>query len=145
MAACLGRGRSGFGEWQGGAAKSVHSGELGCVRGRIRGAGLGASRWAPRNLPPLPLSPVPLHTVYIPGPLVFLEHPMQICCPACNQMIVTRISYQPGALAWLSCGGLALVGCWLGCCLIPFCVDAMQDVQHFCPCCNAFLGVHKRL
>ncbi|XP_039223840.1 lipopolysaccharide-induced tumor necrosis factor-alpha factor isoform X1 [Crotalus tigris] len=89
--------------------------------------------------------PVPVHTVYIPGPLVFLEHPMQIHCPACNQMIVTRISYQPGALAWLSCGGLALVGCWLGCCLIPFCVDAMQDVQHFCPCCNAFLGVHKRL
>uniref|UniRef100_A0A8C5S923 Lipopolysaccharide induced TNF factor n=1 Tax=Laticauda laticaudata TaxID=8630 RepID=A0A8C5S923_LATLA len=96
----------------------------------------------PQLTPAIP--PVPQQTVYIPGPLVFLEHPMQICCPACNQMIVTRISYQPGALAWLSCGGLALVGCWLGCCLIPFCVDAMQDVQHFCPCCNAFLGVHKR-
>ncbi|XP_032086466.1 lipopolysaccharide-induced tumor necrosis factor-alpha factor isoform X2 [Thamnophis elegans] len=89
--------------------------------------------------------PVPHQTVYIPGPLIFLDQPMQISCPACNQMIVTRISYQPGALAWLSCGGLALVGCWLGCCLIPFCVDAMQDVQHFCPCCNAYLGVHKRL
>ncbi|KAM3826738.1 lipopolysaccharide-induced tumor necrosis factor-alpha factor isoform 2-T4 [Vipera latastei] len=97
----------------------------------------------PQPAPAIP--PVPIHTVYIPGPLIFLEHPMQIHCPSCNQMIVTRISYQPGALTWLSCGGLALVGCWLGCCLIPFCVDAMQDVQHFCPCCNAFLGVHKRL
>ncbi|XP_026539132.1 lipopolysaccharide-induced tumor necrosis factor-alpha factor isoform X1 [Notechis scutatus] len=62
----------------------------------------------PQPAPAMP--PVPLQTVYIPGPLIFLEHPMQICCPACNQMIVTRISYQPGALAWLSCGGLALLG-----------------------------------
>uniref|UniRef100_A0A670Z3D4 Lipopolysaccharide induced TNF factor n=1 Tax=Pseudonaja textilis TaxID=8673 RepID=A0A670Z3D4_PSETE len=109
------------------------------------------AKGAPAAYPAQPQPPflaqpyVPLQTVYIPGPLIFLEHPMQICCPACNQVIVTRISYQPGALAWLSCGGLALLGCWLGCCLIPFCVDAMQDVQHFCPCCNAFLGVHKRL
>lgn len=76
----------------------------------VLGAVLGASMRGTPETPPLLLSPGPLHTVYIPGPLIFLEHPMQIRCPACNQMIVTRISYQPGALAWLSCGGLALVG-----------------------------------
>ncbi|KAM6424371.1 lipopolysaccharide-induced tumor necrosis factor-alpha factor isoform 1-T3 [Liasis olivaceus] len=91
------------------------------------------------------MPPVPVQAVYIPGPLVFLDRPMQLCCPACNKMIVTRISHNPGALAWLSCGGLALLGCWLGCCLIPFCVEAMLDVEHFCPCCNAYLGIHKRL
>ncbi|XP_070617592.1 lipopolysaccharide-induced tumor necrosis factor-alpha factor isoform X2 [Erythrolamprus reginae] len=97
----------------------------------------------PQPTPAIP--PGPVQAVYFAGPLVFLEYPMQITCPSCRQMIVTRTIYQPGALTWLSCGGLALLGCWLGCCLIPFCVDGMQDVHHFCPSCNAFLGVHKRL
>ncbi|NXJ80734.1 LITAF factor, partial [Trogon melanurus] len=96
---------------------------------------------------PAPASnpPVTVQTVYVQQPVVFSDRPVQMCCPSCNQMIVTRLSYGSGALTWLSCGGLCLVGCMLGCCLIPFCIDALKDVDHFCPNCKTLLGSYKRL
>ena len=35
--------------------------------------------------------------------------------------------------------------CWLGCCLIPFCIDTCKDVIHTCPNCRAPLGKFNRL
>lgn len=96
---------------------------------------------------PMPTStPVTVQTVYVQQPVVlFYDRPVQMSCPSCNQMIVTRLCYESGALTWLSCGGLFLLGCIAGCCLIPFCVDALKDVEHFCPNCNAHVGSYKRL
>ncbi|KAH0632070.1 hypothetical protein JD844_020131 [Phrynosoma platyrhinos] len=93
------------------------------------------------------LSPVSfsVQAVYVQNPLVFHDRPVQMCCPSCRRVIVTHLSHNAGALAWLSCGGLFLLGCWAGCCLIPFCVDALLDVDHYCPSCNALLGSYKRL
>ncbi|XP_029432973.1 lipopolysaccharide-induced tumor necrosis factor-alpha factor [Rhinatrema bivittatum] len=95
---------------------------------------------------PVPISnPVTVQTVYVQQQVTFYDRPVQICCPSCREMIVTRLSYNAGALTWLSCGGLCILGCAFGCCLIPFCVDALQDVDHYCPKCNALLGTYKRL
>ncbi|NWU60473.1 LITAF factor, partial [Pterocles burchelli] len=95
---------------------------------------------------PAPVNnPVTVQTVYVQQPVVFYDRPVQMCCPSCNQMIVTRLSYDSGALTWLSCGGLCLLGCIAGCCLIPFCIDALKDVDHTCPNCNALVGSYKRL
>ncbi|KAJ7411082.1 hypothetical protein WISP_104499 [Willisornis vidua] len=55
-------------------------------------------------------NPVTVQTVYVQQPVVFYDRPIQMCCPSCNQMIVTRLSYEAGALTWLSCGGLCLLG-----------------------------------
>ncbi|XP_069501886.1 lipopolysaccharide-induced tumor necrosis factor-alpha factor homolog [Ambystoma mexicanum] len=71
--------------------------------------------------------------------------PTRTTCPSCQQQIVTNISPVPGLLTWLLFGGLLLFGCWLGCCLIPFCVDSLQDVRHTCPSCNHEIGRFKRL
>ncbi|KFQ22306.1 PREDICTED: lipopolysaccharide-induced tumor necrosis factor-alpha factor [Merops nubicus] len=87
----------------------------------------------------------PVTVQYVQHPVVFHDRPVQMCCPSCNQMIVTRLSYDSGALTWLSCGGLFLLGCVAGCCLIPFCIDALKDVDHTCPKCNALIGSYKRL
>lgn len=38
-----------------------------------------------------------------------------------------------------------LCRCIAGCCLIPFCIDALKDVDHTCPKCSALLGSYKRL
>ncbi|XP_042293389.1 lipopolysaccharide-induced tumor necrosis factor-alpha factor isoform X2 [Sceloporus undulatus] len=96
--------------------------------------------------PPYPVGPPhPVQTVYIQNPLVFHDRPVQMCCPSCRRVIVTHVTHNAGALTWLSCGGLCLLGCWFGCCLIPFCVDALLDVDHHCPSCNALLGCYKRL
>ncbi|KAM8779214.1 lipopolysaccharide-induced tumor necrosis factor-alpha factor isoform 1-T4 [Rhynchonycteris naso] len=93
----------------------------------------------------LPPPSVAVQTVYVQQPVSFFDRPVQMGCPSCNKMIVTQLSYNAGALTWLSCGSLCLLGCIAGCCFIPFCVDALQDVDHYCPNCKALLGTYKRL
>ncbi|MBZ3885834.1 Lipopolysaccharide-induced tumor necrosis factor-alpha factor-like protein [Sciurus carolinensis] len=88
---------------------------------------------------------IAVQTVYVQQPVSFFDRPIQMCCPSCNKMIVTQLSYNAGALTWLCCGSLCLLGCVAGCCFIPFCVDALQDVDHYCPNCKALLGTYKRL
>ncbi|KAJ8251517.1 hypothetical protein GJAV_G00222200 [Gymnothorax javanicus] len=91
--------------------------------------------------PPAGVTPVGPQVVLVAG---LAEVPSQTQCPHCHQLVVSRTSYQSGLLTWLICGGLAIVGCW-PCCLIPFCVDACQDVVHHCPSCNKPLFVYRRL
>ncbi|XP_027796550.2 lipopolysaccharide-induced tumor necrosis factor-alpha factor [Marmota flaviventris] len=88
---------------------------------------------------------IAVQTVYVQQPVTFFDRPVQMCCPSCSKVIVTQLSYNAGALTWLSCGSLCLLGCVAGCCFIPFCVDALQDVDHYCPNCKVLLGTYKRL
>ncbi|WP_395241642.1 LITAF-like zinc ribbon domain-containing protein [Salmonella sp. s51933] len=76
---------------------------------------------------------------------MFPPTPVNMTCPHCQATIVTSTAYEPGVLTWLLCGGIALVGCWLGCCLIPFCVTDVQDCRHTCPNCQNFLGAYRRI
>ncbi|XP_006637295.1 lipopolysaccharide-induced tumor necrosis factor-alpha factor homolog [Lepisosteus oculatus] len=111
--------------------------------------------YGPKNTPVYPVQPqsppvtchpvVSVQSVYVQPGLVFSDHPVVMNCPACRQMITTQLEYNSGALAWLSCAGLAIFGCIYGCCLIPFCVDSLKDVTHYCPNCKNVLGVYKRL
>jgi hypothetical protein len=52
--------------------------------------------------------------------------PMQRTCSSCQQYIVTRVESKNGLLPWVICGICTLFGCWLGCCLIPFCIDDLK-------------------
>ena len=63
-----------------------------------------------------------------------LEHARTCCLTAAVQITVTR------RVCPLFCSR-----CIAGCCFIPFCVDALQDVDHHCPNCKALLGTYKRL
>uniref|UniRef100_UPI001A9F7D1B lipopolysaccharide-induced tumor necrosis factor-alpha factor n=1 Tax=Ictidomys tridecemlineatus TaxID=43179 RepID=UPI001A9F7D1B len=115
---------------------------------RCEGVALGVATGVPPRSPAKvsPSSrPVAVQTVYVQQPVTFFDRPVQMCCPSCSKMIVTQLSYNAGALTWLSCGSLCLLGCVAGCCFIPFCVDALQDVDHYCPNCKALLGTYKRL
>ena len=58
----------------------------------------------------LSLPSVAVQTVYVQQPVSFYDRPVQMCCPSCNKMIVTQLSYNAGALTWLSCGSLCLLG-----------------------------------
>nr|XP_033818544.1 lipopolysaccharide-induced tumor necrosis factor-alpha factor [Geotrypetes seraphini] len=104
-----------------------------------------SSQPTPMPMPVPMANPVTVQTVYVQQPISFYDRPIQMACPSCHEMIVTRLIYNAGALTWLSCGGLFILGCAFGCCLIPFCVDALQDVDHYCPKCKALLGTYKRL
>lgn len=68
--------------------------------------------------------------MYVGAPVfVPSEYPMQCTCPNCRQTIVTRTVKENGLLTWLCIGGLVLIGCWFGCCLIPLCVDACKVIR----------------
>nr|AIO04213.1 tumor necrosis factor-alpha [Andrias davidianus] len=69
--------------------------------------------------------------------------PGTVVCPSCQQLVVTRTDTVIGLLPWLLCGGLVVLGLWIGCCLIPFCIEPLKDVNHFCPNCNHLIHRHK--
>ncbi|KAJ0051129.1 hypothetical protein NL108_014610 [Boleophthalmus pectinirostris] len=73
------------------------------------------------------------------------DGPVQLLCPRCQQVVLSKVDYTAGLLTYLFCGGLFLCGCVLGCCLIPFCVNRLKNAQHSCPTCKSPLGVYKRL
>eukprot|EP00485_Elphidium_margaritaceum_P007899 CAMPEP_0202708554 /NCGR_PEP_ID=MMETSP1385-20130828/20734_1 /ASSEMBLY_ACC=CAM_ASM_000861 /TAXON_ID=933848 /ORGANISM="Elphidium margaritaceum" /LENGTH=179 /DNA_ID=CAMNT_0049367557 /DNA_START=81 /DNA_END=620 /DNA_ORIENTATION=+ len=71
------------------------------------------------------------------------KDPQQIFCPRCQKVTTTTVSYVPGTATYLSCGGLFLVGCAFGCCLIPFCMDGLKDAEHRCGACQTFIDTKK--
>lgn len=83
-----------------------------------------------QGAPPGPTMQQPVHLgtpIFIPS-----EYPVRCICSSCGHTIVTRLEKQNGLLTWLIVGTLVLLGCWLGCCLIPFCVDGCK-VRHTNP------------
>ncbi|CAD5220673.1 unnamed protein product [Bursaphelenchus xylophilus] len=103
------------------------------------------------NIPPPPYNAVEstpmtigqLRDIQIVMATQYGPYPMSMACYYCHHHIVTRLQNRCGVLAWLICGAMALVGCW-PCCILPLCITKCQDVLHFCPNCNNFLGSYKR-
>ncbi|CAK8695725.1 unnamed protein product [Clavelina lepadiformis] len=85
------------------------------------------------------------HFVVTQQPLIKQKIPTSMVCPHCNTNIVTACKAKVGVGTYVVCGILAAVGCWLGCCLIPFCIDDCKDVVHDCPSCHRTLHVNKFL
>ncbi|RWS09383.1 hypothetical protein B4U79_04719 [Dinothrombium tinctorium] len=71
--------------------------------------------------------------------------PMRVTCQSCHQDINTVTKPVVGGITWLLAGILAMSGLFCGCCLLPFCVDACQDIEHHCPNCGTYLGIYKRM
>ncbi|XP_066518453.1 lipopolysaccharide-induced tumor necrosis factor-alpha factor homolog [Hoplias malabaricus] len=74
----------------------------------------------------------------------FWDKPTATLCPYCRERITTAVEYKPGATAWGVCCIFTILGFICGCCLIPFCSTAFQDVHHSCPRCNRHLGIFIR-
>ncbi|XP_037086489.1 LITAF domain-containing protein-like [Pollicipes pollicipes] len=94
--------------------------------------------------PQPPVAPHQVHvpvvtTVVPPGP-----NPTHMICPHCHAEIESSVKTSPSTMAWISGGLIALFGCWMGCCLIPCCIDDCMDKEHSCPNCKAFLGKYRR-
>jgi lipopolysaccharide-induced tumor necrosis factor-alpha factor len=98
--------------------------------------------------PPYPGEERNIHFIQSPiilaGASVFGPDPVQIECRYCNETMVTRVKPIAGNMTWIFCGALAIFGCWLGCCLIPFCVRDLQDMEHKCSACGSILGIYRR-
>ncbi|KAK3755787.1 hypothetical protein RRG08_033964 [Elysia crispata] len=77
--------------------------------------------------------------------MCFGQSPALIVCPHCQATVTTSTDYTTGLMTWLLAGGVCIVGCWLGCCLVPFCIDAGKDVVHTCPNCKRQVGMFKQI
>lgn len=64
----------------------------------------------------------------------------EVFCPMCENRGFTKAVQKRSQAQWLGCIGFACCGCWLGCCLIPFCIRSIGDTVHFCNSCNHPLG-----
>lgn len=98
--------------------------------------------------PPPPMGQ-PGQTTVIVQPSVaianFSDNPIQLRCPKCNAEIMTSTHYETGTLSWILCLILCFFGFFMGCCLIPFCIDSAKDVVHTCPNCNQHIGRYNRM
>lgn len=65
-------------------------------------------------------------------------------CPHCRAEIISTTRSEPSTLAYISGLIICLLGCPLGCCLIPCFLKKCRDVHHTCPNCDAYLGGYSR-
>ncbi|XP_030208531.1 lipopolysaccharide-induced tumor necrosis factor-alpha factor homolog isoform X1 [Gadus morhua] len=84
-----------------------------------------------------------LKNVVVVGPAAG-ERPVRTKCPLCEATCVTSVTYKNGALTWVLCGVLGILGIWPFC-LIPLCCDSCKDVEHRCPNCQNVVHVHRRI
>ncbi|XP_078659861.1 lipopolysaccharide-induced tumor necrosis factor-alpha factor homolog [Branchiostoma floridae x Branchiostoma belcheri] len=82
--------------------------------------------------------------IVVAGQQQFSSHdPVTTTCTTCQAVVQTRVDHETGLITWAAAAGICLVGCDLGCCLIPFCVNQLKDARHSCPNCNTHLGTYK--
>ena len=95
---------------------------------------------APR--PSMQRSWPPQHTVQVTRvtPKVFKsQHGVQVICPNCSSEVITATYQRISGKQWFGCILLTLLGCFWGCCLIPFCIPSLKKTKHVCPkCAHAF-------
>ena len=70
--------------------------------------------------------------------------PANILCPGCQASITTRTASKPGLLAVSLSAILCITGLW-PCFCLPFLVDSLQTVKHYCPLCNIVVGKYKQV
>lgn len=99
------------------------------------------------GVPPTPVT-LPIdgpQTTVIVTQRSFGPIPIMTKCSFCGNQITTSTDSTSGLLTYTACCVIAVIGCFYGCCLIPFCCDPCKDVEHRCPQCNHQLGTYERL
>ena len=68
---------------------------------------------------------------------------MSLVCPKCGEHVSTTIRAETSAIQHIFAFCCCIFGLWLGCCLVPYCMDDLKQVTHSCPSCGATLGTYK--
>ena len=85
---------------------------------------------------------MPYNNIFVSGTGHFMSFgttPVTTNCYNCGKNITTSVIKKTGAMQWLACI-CVMLGCPLGCCFIPFCIDGWKDITHSCPDCKIVLG-----
>ncbi|KAA0183480.1 hypothetical protein FBUS_04909 [Fasciolopsis buskii] len=73
------------------------------------------------------------------------DSPVYMNCPACHRPVITRVRHLSGLLTHLMCGLFCIFGCFPGCCLLPYFIPALKDVEHVCPVCGVVIARVSKL
>lgn len=74
------------------------------------------------------------------------SYPAMVDCPHCGRRTLTLVEHKAGLMTFAVCVGMCLVpALQFGCCLLPFCVDSMQDIEHRCGACKRVVSTYERL
>ncbi|XP_013107548.1 lipopolysaccharide-induced tumor necrosis factor-alpha factor homolog [Stomoxys calcitrans] len=65
--------------------------------------------------------------------------PVILTCPQCRCRNKTKIRRRANAKTHLAC----LLLFWSMCCFVPYCIDSCNNLDHFCPTCEAFVGSYS--
>ena len=76
------------------------------------------------------------HSNPITCSLQFQRKSFRVYCPGCKYNVNTNTELSVGSLNWTVAGFLCAMGCYAGCCLVPFFLDSLKDVKHTCPNCS---------
>lgn len=74
-----------------------------------------------------------------------LDEPFPVQCPFCHSLVTTKIVHVAGCMTYLVCTAVGVFTSFLGCCLIPCCMNRFKDVKHYCPQCDQLIAIYKRL
>ena len=95
-------------------------------------------------LPPTVIQVVPQSYHQLVGP-----EPMQLVCNNCGQHVTSEIRYETGLKTWFCIRIILILGIILIIPLlfvcVPFCMDSVKDVEHFCPNCGQYYGRYRRI
>ncbi|XP_069964266.1 lipopolysaccharide-induced tumor necrosis factor-alpha factor homolog isoform X2 [Bactrocera oleae] len=69
--------------------------------------------------------------------------PCNLSCPNCSKQVTSRMEYRASTKSHIIALLLAGMLC-LPCACAVYCTDCARNVEHYCPSCNAFLGVYDR-
>jgi lipopolysaccharide-induced tumor necrosis factor-alpha factor len=61
-------------------------------------------------------------------------------CGCCGKESLPNRVYEFSTVTWMIGGGICLVGCWFGMCLVPLCYDSFQAATEYCRYCNKAIG-----
>ena len=71
--------------------------------------------------------------------------PQSCVCVYCNNSITTSTEPVIGCINHLAAFCCCVLGCWYGCCLIPYNMDTLSNIAHHCPACQNRLGTYTRV
>ncbi|XP_037895340.1 lipopolysaccharide-induced tumor necrosis factor-alpha factor homolog [Glossina fuscipes] len=69
------------------------------------------------------------------------DEPTNIVCPRCGQSVLTKLNYKATTRTHIIALILCLMGCWF-CAPVLYCTRCARNIEHYCPNCNAFLGIY---
>ncbi|XP_078034219.1 uncharacterized protein LOC144468532 [Augochlora pura] len=68
--------------------------------------------------------------------------PMTAVCHRCTTIVVTAVEVRRSVITHITAFALFLCGCW-PCCMLPYCLNSCNNIDHYCPVCNAHLGTYR--